>query len=121
MRIPAPKGQQRLITPEELAILINAGYTVTPVPEPSKSTQPNYSIENSPTGYYVKKQRNPVSRPEYITYEEVLPRPVKSLGKTRPILKQQGEESEIREKVTFLVPLEPVFGTRQPPVKTTDE
>ncbi|KAG7206094.1 hypothetical protein KM043_003488 [Ampulex compressa] len=110
VRIPSPKGH--LLTQEDLSALINAGYTVTPVPQ-AKPTQQPYSLENSSVGYYAKKQK--VSRPDYLAYEDAVQRPRRPIRKNGPILKQ--EEGEASEKVTYLVPLEPAFGTRQPPLR----
>lgn len=112
VRIPSPKEQQPL-TQEELSALINAGYTVTPIPQTVKPTQQSYVPENTSV-YYLKKQR-PAVRPEYVAYEEVLQRPRRPTRKNTPILKQ--DDANVREKVTFLVPLEPNFGTRQPSQK----
>ncbi|XP_070518100.1 uncharacterized protein [Cardiocondyla obscurior] len=110
VRIPSPKEQQPL-TQEELSALINAGYSVTPVPQLVKPTQQNYVPENAGAVYYLKKQR-PAVRPEYVTYEEVVQqRPRKPIRKSAPILKQDEENGS--KKVTFLVPLEHSFGTRQ--------
>jgi len=105
VRIPSPKDQQPL-TQEELSVLINAGYSVTPIPQTVKSTQQTYVPENISAVYYLKKQR-PAVRPEYITYEEVLQRPQRSTRKNTSILKQG--DANANEKA-YLVPLEP-FGT----------
>ncbi|XP_051167676.1 transcription factor sma-9-like [Leptopilina boulardi] len=113
VRIPSSKIQT--LTQQDLATLINAGYTVTPVPETTKQpTRRPYAIETSSAGYYVKKQRNPsvATRPEYIAFEEVISRP-RPIRKNRPILSQVENDGEASEKVTFLVPVEPVYGTRQ--------
>ncbi|KAK2589103.1 hypothetical protein KPH14_001929 [Odynerus spinipes] len=116
VRIPTPKGQQAL-TQEELSALINSGYAVTPIPQTVRPTQQTYVEENSSAGYYVKKQRNPVARPEYITYEDAIPQARKPTRKNRPTLRSNGGDGEASEKVTYLVPLEPEFGTRQPPAR----
>ncbi|XP_018397462.1 PREDICTED: mediator of RNA polymerase II transcription subunit 15-like [Cyphomyrmex costatus] len=116
VRIPSSKDQQPL-TQEELSVLINAGYTVTPIPQTTKPTQQSYVPENTSAVYYLKKQRTAV-RPEYVTYEEVLPRPRRPTRKNTPILKQ--DDANASEKVTFLVPLEPSFGTRQPSLKSNE-
>ena len=110
VRIPSSKVQT--LTQEDLATLINAGYTVTPVPDTVRPTQQPYALENTSSGYYVKKQRNPVARPEYAAYEDVIPRQ-RPIRKNRPILRQEDIEGVASEKVTFLVPVEPVYGTRQ--------
>ncbi|XP_043474248.1 mediator of RNA polymerase II transcription subunit 15-like [Leptopilina heterotoma] len=111
VRIPSSKIQT--LTQQDLASLINAGYTVTPVPETTKPTRRPYAVESTSAGYYLKKQRNqPVQRPEYIAFEEVISRP-RPIRKNRPILRQEENDSEASEKVTFLVPVEPVYGTRQ--------
>ncbi|XP_066585307.1 uncharacterized protein [Prorops nasuta] len=121
IRIPNPKGPQT-ITQEDLAALINAGYTVTPVPvpqavKPTAAAQQAYvPTENSSVGYYVKKlqQRVPVARPDYVSYEdELVQRPRIPIRKTRPILRQDEGDGTASEKLTFLLPIEPVFGTKQ--------
>ncbi|XP_026673590.1 mediator of RNA polymerase II transcription subunit 15-like isoform X2 [Ceratina calcarata] len=104
----------RVLTEEDLSALINAGYTVTPV-SPSPRPPPQTSYVDESAYYYAKKQK-PVSRPEYIAYEEVIQRPRKLVGK-RPILKNEERNGDASEKVTFLVPLEPAFGTRRPALK----
>lgn len=116
IRVPSPKDQQPL-TQEELSVLINAGYSVTPIPQTVKPTQQSYVRENTSAVYYLKKQR-PAVRPEYVTYEEVLQRPRRPIRKNTPIFKQ--DEANAGEKVTFLVPLEPSFGTRQPPLRSNE-
>ncbi|XP_012542914.2 general transcriptional corepressor CYC8 [Monomorium pharaonis] len=116
VRVPSPKDQQPL-TQEELSALINAGYSITPIPQTVKPTQQNYVPENPSGVYYLKKQR-PAVRPEYVTYEEVLPRPQRPTRKNISILKQ--DRPTANEKVTFLVPLEPSFGTRQPPLRNNE-
>lgn len=116
VRIPSPKEQQPL-TQEELSALINAGYSVTPIPQTVKPTQQSYVPENTSAVYYLKKQR-PAVRPEYVTYEEVLQRPRRPARKNTPVLKQDG--ANVSEKVTFLVPLEPSFGTRQPSLRSNE-
>ncbi|CAL7941454.1 unnamed protein product [Xylocopa violacea] len=109
-----PKG--RALTEEDLSALINAGYTVTPVSQSAKTIQQVYSADNAFTGYYTKKQK--ASVPEYVTYEEVIQRPRKLTRKNRPVLKHEEKEgADASEKVTYLVPLEPAFGTRQPLLK----
>lgn len=108
---PSPKDQQPL-TQEELSALINAGYSVTPAPS-AKPTQQSYIPQNTSGAYYLKKQR-PVVRPEYVTLEEVVKQPQRSTRKNASILKQ--DDTSTSEKVTYLVPLEPSFGTRQPSV-----
>lgn len=105
----------RALTEEDLSALINAGYTVTPVSQTAKPVQQIYAADNA--GYYPKKQKTPVSRPEYVTYEEVIQRPRKLIRKSRPVLKHDEKEGDASEKITYLVPLEPAFGTRQPPLK----
>ncbi|CAD1480373.1 unnamed protein product, partial [Heterotrigona itama] len=114
---PSPTPKIRTLTEEDLSALINAGYTVTPVSQPAKSIQQIYATDNASVGYYNKKQKAPVTRPEYVTYEEVIQRPRKLVRKNRPILKHSEKEDNLSEKITYLVPLEPVFGTRQPPLK----
>ncbi|KAL6261407.1 hypothetical protein P5V15_006501 [Pogonomyrmex californicus] len=109
VRIPSAKDQQPL-TQEELSTLINAGYSVTPIPQTVKPTQQNYVPENTSAVYYLKKQR-PAVRPEYVTYEEVLPQSRRPIRKNTSVLKQ--EDANASEKITYLVPLEPSFGTRQ--------
>lgn len=110
VRIPSSKVQT--LTQEDLATLINAGYTVTPVPD-VRPTQRPYALENTSSGYYLKKQRNTaVARPEYAAYEDVIPRQ-RPIRKNGPILRQEEIEGVASEKVTFLVPVEPVYGTRQ--------
>ncbi|XP_035720422.1 mediator of RNA polymerase II transcription subunit 15-like isoform X1 [Vespa mandarinia] len=115
VRIPTSKGHQTL-TQEDLSALIHSGYSVTPIPQTVKPTQQTYIGENSSAGYYIKKQRNPVGRPEYITYEDAIPQGRKAIRKNRPILKPQGSEAEASEKVTYLIPLEPEFGNKQQPL-----
>ncbi|EFN79355.1 hypothetical protein EAI_09842 [Harpegnathos saltator] len=118
VRIPSSKGPQQPLSQEELSVLINAGYSVTPIPQTVKPTQRNYLPEsNTSAAYYLKKQRpvSPVRPVEYVAYEEVVqhsPRPVRK--NTPSILKHDDDTSE---KVTYLVPLEPSFGTRQPPFR----
>lgn len=109
LRLPSPKEQQPL-TQEELSALINAGYAVTPIPQTVKPTPQSYVPENTSAGYYLKKQR-PVARPEYVAYEDVVQHPRRPARKNTPTLKQDNAG----EKVTYLVPLEPSYGTRQPP------
>lgn len=116
VRVPSPKDQQPL-TQEELSVLINAGYSVTPIPQTVKPNQQSYVPENASAVYYLKKQR-PAVRPEYVTFEEVLQRPRRPIRKNAPIDKQ--DEATASEKVTFLVPLEPSFGTRQPPLRNNE-
>ncbi|XP_011689948.1 PREDICTED: mediator of RNA polymerase II transcription subunit 15-like [Wasmannia auropunctata] len=116
VRAPSPKDQQPL-TQEELSVLINAGYSVTPIPQTVKPTQQSYVPENTSAVYYLKKQR-PAVRPEYATYEEVLQRPRRPSRKNISILKQ--DDANASEKVTFLVPLEPSFGTRQPSLRSNE-
>ncbi|OAD59532.1 hypothetical protein WN48_09055 [Eufriesea mexicana] len=111
--LPTPKG--RTLTEEDLSALINAGYTVTPVTQPAKTI--HFAPDNASAAYYAKKQKAALTRPEYITYEEVIQRPRKLIRKNRPILKHGDKEVDASEKVTYLVPLEPAFGTRQPPLK----
>ncbi|KAF7393618.1 hypothetical protein HZH68_010437 [Vespula germanica] len=120
VRIPTSKGHQTL-SQEDLSALIQSGYSVTPIPQTVKPTQQTYIGENSSAGYYLKKQRNPVARPEYITYEDTIPQGRKPTRKNRPILKPQGSEAEASEKVTYLIPLEPEFGTKQPLVRRVQE
>ncbi|KAI4498017.1 hypothetical protein M0802_006841 [Mischocyttarus mexicanus] len=120
VRIPTSKGQQTL-TQEDLSALIHSGYSVTPIPQTVKPTQQTYIGENAPAGYYVKKQRNPVGRPEFITYEDVIPQARKPTRKNRPILKPQGGDAEASEKVTYLIPLEQEFGNKQPLVRRIQE
>lgn len=111
----APKG--RTLSEEDLSALINAGYTVTPVPLNTKPAQQIYALEGAPAGYYAKKQKAPALRPDYATYEDAIQRPRKLVRKNVSILKQDEREDAASEKVTYLVPLEPSFGTRQPPLK----
>ncbi|KYN20284.1 hypothetical protein ALC57_07188 [Trachymyrmex cornetzi] len=113
VRVPSPKDQQPL-TQEELSVLINSGYSVTPIPQTTKPTQQSYVPENASSVYYLKKQR-PAVRPEYVTYEEIRSQRPR---KNTPILKQ--DDANASEKVTYLVPLEPSFGTRQPPLKSNE-
>ncbi|XP_043497039.1 chromatin modification-related protein EAF1-like [Polistes fuscatus] len=121
VRIPTSKGHQTL-TQEDLSALLHSGYSVTPIPQTAKPTQQTYIGENASAGYYVKKQRNPVARPEYVTYEDVIPQARKPTRKNRPILKPQGgSEADASEKVTYLVPLEQEFGTKQPLVRRIQE
>ncbi|XP_006624089.2 general transcriptional corepressor CYC8-like, partial [Apis dorsata] len=113
---PTPKA--RILTEEDLSALINAGYTVTPVPQTNKSAQQIYTTDNTSIGYYTKKQKAPLTRSEYVTYEEVIQRPRKLIRKNRPIIKHsESEESDASAKITYLVPLEPAFGTKQPLLK----
>lgn len=113
---PTPKGH--ILTEEDLSALINAGYTVTPIPQTDKSAQQIYATDNTSVGYYTKKQKAPLTRSEYVTYEEVIQRPRKLIRKNRPILKHsESEGSDASAKITYLVPLEPIFGTRQPLLK----
>lgn len=113
---PTPKG--RILTEEDLSALINAGYTVTPIPQTDKSAQQIYTTDNTSVGYYMKKEKAPLTRSEYVTYEEVIQRPRKLIRKNRPILKHsESEGSDASAKITYLVPLEPAFGTRQPLLK----
>ncbi|XP_043258730.1 general transcriptional corepressor CYC8-like [Colletes gigas] len=107
----------RALTEEDLSALINAGYTVGPVAQTAKPDQQIYAVENTSAGYYTKTQKAPILRPEYVTYEEVIQRPRKLIRKNRPILKHNDRETDASEKVTYLVPLESSFGTRQPPLK----
>ncbi|KAM0736884.1 hypothetical protein ACS0PU_006533 [Formica fusca] len=116
VRTPSFKDQQPL-NQEELSALINAGYNVTPIPQTVKSTQQNYVPENISAVYYLKKQR-PVARPEYVTYEEVVQRPRRPTRKNTSDLKQDNINAS--EKVTYLVPLEPSFGIRQPSLKSNE-
>lgn len=116
VRIPSPKDQQ-VLTQEELSVLINAGYSVTPVPPTVKPTQRTYLPENTSVAYYLKKQR-PVARPEYVTYEEIVQRSGRPVRKNIPVVKQ--DDADASEKVTYLVPLEPSFGTRQPPLRRNE-
>ena len=118
VRVPSSKVQA--LTQEDLAALINAGYTVTPVPDNIKPTQQPYALENSSTGYYLKKQRNPpVARSEYSAYEDYIPRQ-RNQRKNRPILRQEDAEGDASEKVTFLVPVEPVYGIRKATQKRSE-
>lgn len=112
VRIPSPKDQQPL-TQEELSALINAGYSVTPIPQTVKPTQRSYVPESTSAAYYLKKQR-PVARPEYVAYEEVVQHSQRSARKNTS---KQGGDSGASEKVTYLIPLESSFGTRQPPFR----
>lgn len=116
VRIPSSKDQQPL-NQEELSALINAGYSVTPIPQTVKSTQQSYMPENASAVYYLKKQR-PVARPEYVAYEEVVQRPRRPTRKNTSDLKQDNIDAS--EKVTYLVPLEPSFGTRQSSLKSNE-
>ncbi|XP_076235684.1 LOW QUALITY PROTEIN: uncharacterized protein LOC143180043 [Calliopsis andreniformis] len=113
--VQAAVAKGHALSEEDLSALINAGYTVTPVPPNAKSAQQIYAVENTPVGYYSKKQKAPVLRAEY-GYEEVIQRPRKLIRKNASILKQS-ESADASEKVTFLVPLERSFGTRQPSLK----
>lgn len=112
VHVPSPKDQQPL-TQEELSALINAGYSVTPASPAAKPTQQSYTPQNTSGAYYLKKQR-PAVRPEYVTLEEVVKQPQRPTRKNASILKQ--DDTSTSEKVTYLVPLEPSFGTRQPSV-----
>lgn len=116
IRLPAAKSQAPL-TQADLDALINAGYTVTPVPDTARPTPRPYALENSSTGYYVKKHSSPTPRPEYAAYSDAIPRQRRPIRKQRPILQQHQEsEAEGNEKVTYLVPLEAsAYGTRRPP------
>lgn len=118
VRVLSSKDQQPL-TQEELSVLINSGYSVTPIPQTVRPTQQSYVPESTSATYYLKKQR-PVARPEYVTYEEIVqrstPRPI---GKNTSTLKQD-DTGDASEKVTYLVPLEPSFGTRQPPLRRSE-
>ncbi|XP_050600704.1 uncharacterized protein LOC126928892 [Bombus affinis] len=117
---PSSAAKARALTEEDLSALINAGYTVTPVTQPGKTIQQIYATDNTSADnnpYYTKKQKAPLARSEYVTYEEVIQRPRKLVRKNRPILKHSEKEGDLSEKVTYLVPLEPAFGTRQPPLK----
>ncbi|XP_076640700.1 uncharacterized protein LOC143352259 [Halictus rubicundus] len=111
------KPKALTLSEEELSALINAGYTVTPVPQTAKSDQ-IFAVENAaPVGYYTKRQKPQAPRPEYVTYEEVIQRPRKLIRKNGPVLKQIDGHTDASEKVTYLLPLETAFGTRQPPLK----
>lgn len=101
----------KTLTQEDLVALINAGYAVTPIPDPIKPTPQPYGIESSSAGYYVKKQRAP-ARPDYVTYEEVAPRAQKRPNRKSPALKHESD-SDASEKITYLVPVEPVYGSRK--------
>ncbi|XP_029176523.1 polyglutamine-repeat protein pqn-41 [Nylanderia fulva] len=116
VRIPSSKNQQPL-NQEELSALINAGYSVTPIPQTVKSTQQSYMPENTSAVYYLKKQR-PVARPEYVAYEEVIQRSRRPTRKNTSDLKE--DNINTNEKITYLVPLEPSFGTRQPSFKNNE-
>ncbi|XP_011299839.1 mediator of RNA polymerase II transcription subunit 15 [Fopius arisanus] len=108
IRIPAAKAQP--LTQADLDALIHAGYTVTPVPEVTRPTQPSYALENT-TGYYVKKQ---TARPEaYVNYDDIPRHQRRPVRRQRPILKQEAE-SEGSDKVTYLVPLDSTYGDRRP-------
>lgn len=113
----SPTG--RALTEEDLSALINAGYTVSPVSQTAKPDQV-YAVENLSAGYYPKKQKTPALRPEYATYEEVIQRPRKLIRKNRPIPKHNDRDTEASGKVTYLVPLESSFGTRQPPLRNEE-
>ncbi|XP_032680254.1 general transcriptional corepressor CYC8-like [Odontomachus brunneus] len=116
VRIPSPKDQQPL-TQEELSALINAGYSVTPIPQTVKPTQRSYVPESTSAAYYLKKQR-PVVRPEYVAYEEVVQHSQRPTRKNTSVLKQG--DTGASEKVTYLIPLESSFGTRQPPFRQNE-
>jgi len=116
VRIPTSKAQQAL-THEELSALIDAGYSVTPIPQTIKSSQRTYApTENTSAAYYWKKER-PIARPtEYVTYEEMAQRPRRPIRKHAPVNVEQ-VDAEASERMTYLVPLEPTgFGTRQSPL-----
>lgn len=115
VRVPSPKAQQSL-THEELSALIDAGYSVTPIPQTIKSSQRNvYAPENTSVAYYLKKQRPVALRPEYVTYEKIVQRSQRPTRKNAPVDLEQ-VDANASEKITYLVPLEPSFGTRQPPL-----
>lgn len=108
IRIPAAKAQP--LTQADLDALIQAGYTVTPVPEITRPTQQSYALENT-TGYYVKKQ---TARPEaYASYDDVARHQRRPVRRQRPILKQE-TDTEGSDKVTYLVPIEATYGNRRP-------
>ncbi|EZA57645.1 hypothetical protein DMN91_002642 [Ooceraea biroi] len=115
VRIPSSKQP---LTHEELSALIDVGYSVTPIPQTVKSSQRTYAPENASAAYYLKKQR-PVARPEYVTYEETVQRPRRPIRKNTPVNLEQ-VDANASEKITFLVPLEPSFGTRQPPLRNNE-
>lgn len=109
IRIPAAKAQP--LTRADIDALIQAGYTVTPVPDVARPTQPSYA--ESSTGYYVKKQSVTARPDNYAGYagsdEQHQRRPVR---KQRPILKQESE-TEGSAKITYLVPVESTYGNRR--------
>jgi len=118
VRTPTSKAQQAL-THEELSALIDAGYSVTPIPQTVKSSQRTYApTENTSVAYYLKKER-PAARPEYVTYEEIVQRPRKPIRKHAPVNVEQAN-ADASERITYLVPLGPSFGTRQPPLENKE-
>lgn len=70
VRLPNLTGPQSL-TQDDVAALINAGYSVTPVPGARPPQRP-YIEENTSAGYYSKKQRSPAQAPrsDYANYED---------------------------------------------------
>lgn len=105
VRLPNLSGPQSL-TQEDVAALINAGYSVTPVP-PAKPPQRPYVGENSQIGYYQKKQQRSPVRGEYSAYEDA-----QATLQRRPVRKQRLHQSQVdvngeaSEKVLYVVPLE---------------
>lgn len=120
IRLPSSKTHTSL-TQADLEALINAGYTVTPVPDLPRPTPRNYAVESTSAGYYVKKHNTATPRPEYSSYSDTIPRQRRPIRKQRPILQQHQEsEAEGNEKVTFLVPIESSpYGTRRPPQRSS--
>jgi len=116
-RIPTSKGSQQALTHEELSVLIDAGYSVTPIPQTIKPSQRTYApTENTPSvAYYLKKERSVIARPEY-TYEEIAQRPRRPIGKHAPVNVEQDVDADASERITYLVPLGPAFGARQSPL-----
>ena len=135
IRLPSAKTQTPL-TQADLEALINAGYTVTPVPEHAlRATQrpDNYHLENTSSGYYVKKQQQQrhninsgalTPRPDVYAYSDVVNRQPTQLRQKlqRPVLQHHREaEAVANEKITYLVPIDApsAYGTRRPPQRRT--
>ncbi|KAK0168754.1 hypothetical protein PV327_002524 [Microctonus hyperodae] len=110
--IRIPVGKTQALTQADIDVLISAGYTVTPVPvAPRPTERPSYIPESTSAGYYLKKQKTALARPEYASYESHVARQGGVSRKQRPILVQESDESS--PKVTYSVPVEPTYGTRK--------
>ncbi|XP_020711338.2 polyglutamine-repeat protein pqn-41 [Athalia rosae] len=71
VRLPNLSGPQSL-TQEDVAALISAGYSVTPVPS-AKPAQRTSGYGDEAAGYYAKKQRSPTAARggDYVSYDEI--------------------------------------------------